>query len=100
MEGAGRRLERHADVGNAKLRGRGRHAHSVSRHGFPPSPGDYIAKAMPAAIAVCVCLRALIEAQRPTADDGKLRPVHKLSAALSRTPRGIRDITWPPHSPP
>src|SRR5262249_51172367 len=66
-------------------------------HGFPPSPGHYIAKAVPAAIAVCVYPRALIEAQRPAADDGKLRPVHKLSAAFSRMPRGIRDITSPPH---
>src|SRR5262249_3761195 len=99
MEGAGRRLEGHADVGNAKLRGRGRHAYSARpcRSTDPPIPGDYIAKAVPAAIAVCVCPRALIAAQRPAADDGKLLPLHKLSAALSRTPRGIRDITSPPH---
>src|SRR5262245_41075731 len=102
MQGAGRRLERHADVGNAKLRGRGRHAYSARpcRSTDSPIPGDYIAKAVPAAIAVCVCPRALIGVPRPPADDGKLRPVHKLSAALSRTLRGIRDVTWPPHSPP
>jgi hypothetical protein len=67
---------------------------------MPPIRGNYIAKAVPAAIAVCVCTRALIEVPRPPADDGKLLPLHKLSAALSRPPHGIRDITWPPHSPP
>src|SRR6266436_8226860 len=102
MEGAGRRLERHADVGNAKLRGRGRHAYSARpcRGTDSPVPGDYIAKAVPAAIAVCVCPRALIGVPRPPADDGKLLPLHKLSAALSRMPHDIRDVTWPPHSPP
>src|SRR5215831_10023456 len=67
---------------------------------IPHSPGDYIAKAVPAAIAVCVCPRALIAVARPPADDGKLLRLHKLSATRSRTPHGIRDITWPPHSPP
>src|SRR5262245_30509116 len=33
-----------------------------------------------------VCTRALIEVPRLPADDGKLVPLHKLSAALSRTP--------------
>src|SRR6516162_3824087 len=67
---------------------------------IPQSPGDYIAKAMPAAIAVCVCPRALIEAQRPAADDGKLRAVHKLSAGVSWALSRIRDITSLPHSLP
>src|SRR5262249_51469631 len=67
---------------------------------IPQSPGDYIAKAVPAAIAVYVCPRPFIEVPKPPADDGKLLPLHKLSAALSRMPHGIRDITWPPHSPP
>src|SRR5262249_48882890 len=52
---------------------------------------------MPAAIAVCVYPRALIEAQRPTADDGKLLPVHKLSAPLSGRPRAPQDTPCPPH---
>src|SRR5262245_58647545 len=67
---------------------------------IPQSSGHYIAKAMPAAIAVCVCRRALIEVPTPPADDGKLLRLHKLSARLSRTPHGIRDVTWLPHLPP
>jgi hypothetical protein len=42
LEDAGRRLERHADVVNAKFRGRRRHAHSARQwHDFPQSPGLY-----------------------------------------------------------
>src|SRR6266508_3014160 len=46
MEGAGRRLERHADVGNAKLRGRGRHAYSARpcRGTDSPVPGGLYRK--------------------------------------------------------
>src|SRR5262249_14222744 len=93
MEGAGRRLEGHADVGNAKLRGRGRHAYSARpcRSTASPIAGDYVAKAVPAVIAVCVCPLALIGVPRPSADDGKLLPLYKLSAALSRMPHGIRE---------
>src|SRR5215813_660630 len=103
MEGARWRLERHADVGNAKLRGRGRHAYSARPcHGTDsPIPGGLYRKSHASSHRrLRVCTRALIEVPSLPADDGKLVPVHKLSAALSRTPRGIRDITWPPHSPP
>src|SRR5262245_24909253 len=103
MEGAGRRLERLADVGNAKLQGRGRHAHSARpcRGTDSPIPGELYRKSHASSHRrLRVCTRALIEVPRPPADDGKLVPLHKLSAALSRTLRGIRDVTWPPHSPP
>src|SRR5215831_13936871 len=92
MEGAGRRLERHADVGNAKLRGRGRHAYSARpcRSTDSPIPGDYIAKAVPAAIAVCVCPRALIGVPRPPADDGKLLPSAQAFGSL------VADAAWHP----
>src|SRR5258708_26982825 len=48
------------------------------------SPADYIAKAVPAAIAVCVWTRALIEVPRLPADGRELLHLHKLSAAVSR----------------
>src|SRR5712671_3852694 len=48
------------------------------------SPADYIAKAMPAAIAVCVWTRALIEVPRLPADGRELLHLHKLSAAVPR----------------
>src|SRR3954452_9765709 len=61
LEDAGRRLERHADAINVKLRGRRRHAHSAHQwHDFP-SPRDYIAKGMPATIVVYFCKRREIE---------------------------------------
>src|SRR4029077_20644626 len=61
FEDAGRRLSRHADVINVKLRGRRRHAHSAHQwHDFP-SPRDYIAKGMPATILVYFCKRREIE---------------------------------------
>src|SRR5260221_12407357 len=48
------------------------------------SAADYIAKAVPAAIAVCVWTRALIEVPRLPADGRELLHLHKLSAAVSR----------------
>src|SRR5438876_1416115 len=47
------------------------------------SPADYIAKAVPAAIAVCVWTRALIEVPRLPADGRELLHLHKLSAAVT-----------------
>jgi hypothetical protein len=67
---------------------------------IPQSPGDYIAKAMPAAIAVCVWTRAVIEVPRLPADGGELLHLHKLSAGVSWALCRIRDITSPPHSLP
>src|SRR5215472_8754525 len=66
---------------------------------IPQSPADYIAKAVPAAIAVCVWTRAVIEVPRP-ADGGELLHLHKLSAGVSWALSRIRDITSPPHSLP
>src|SRR6516164_1174496 len=64
------------------------------------SPGDYIAKAMPAAIAVCVWTRALIEVPRLRAAGGELLHLYKLSAGVSWARCRIRAITSPPHSLP
>src|SRR6516162_5132627 len=64
------------------------------------SPTDYIAKAVPAAIAVCVWTRALIEVPRLPADGRELLHLHKLSAGVSWALCRIRDITSLPHSLP
>src|SRR6516164_6495441 len=67
---------------------------------IPQSLGDYIAKAVPAAIAVCVWTRAVVEVPGVPADGGELRHLHKLSAGVSWALSRIRDITSLPHSLP
>src|SRR6516165_11654489 len=67
---------------------------------IPQSPGTISQKPCQQPSPFARVPRASIAVPRPPAGDGKLLPLHKLSAALSRMPHGIRDITWPPHSPP